>query len=250
MEQRAAASIVTFIVPCYNESARLALTWDGFNDYFSDPEAIPANVILVDDGSSDDTAAQLNQLCQKLSQSFPTHQFKHISYKPNRGKGWALKQGVDATTTSWLITLDADMATEPLQLMDWLDKKLVSFDTQQVYIGSRELGQKAGTVKSSFLRRNIGLVFNYFVRKISGLNIIDTQCGFKLYPTTVAQQAFSNLLDYGFVHDVEVLLNVKKQGVAITSLPLQWKEVAVSKVNVVTDSIKMFSSLIRIRLSK
>lgn len=219
----------------------------GFSEFY-EKGMLDANTIFVNDGSKDNTAALLEDICAELRRQKPGLSFEYLSYKNNRGKGWAIYQGILHCKTPWCLTMDADLSSGPDEVVNWLEQNLADINQNKVYIGSREQGIKKGLVKSPMIRRWIGLVFNFFVRKLSGLHLEDTQCGYKLYPTNIAKAAFENLLDYGFVHDVEVLMKVKKMGIEIVSLPLRWVAAKQSKVNIIRDSFKMFFSLVRIKL--
>jgi len=214
---------------------------------FVQKSVIKVDIIFVDDGSADKTKDILESTCRQLSKLDPDGSFSTISYEQNKGKGWALKQGINACKTLWCLTLDADMASEPAELIMWMDDGLVDFDGHDVYIGSREMGILKGWVESTFLRRRIGLIFNSLVRMYTGLPFTDTQCGFKLYRSEIAKRAFENLVDYGFAHDVEVLYNIKNSGTKIVPLAIHWREVPGSKVNVFSDGLKMFSTIRRIK---
>lgn len=239
--------LVTFIVPCYNESKRLELAEDAFTQFFLHTE-IPCKTIFVNDGSTDDTEDRLNELAYHLNKVTKEPVAEVISYTKNAGKGYALKKGIEAANTDWVLTIDADMAAKPDELLIWNRKKYLDLNTDhKIYIGSREKGIESHLVESKFLRRNLGLAFNLITKKLTGLTFRDTQCGFKLYPTNVAKEGFDGLYDYGFVHDVEVLLKLKHQGITIHTLPLRWTQIPGSKVNVVKDSIKMLRSIIKVR---
>lgn len=239
--------LITFIVPCYNESKRLDLAEDAFTNFFLHTE-IPCNVIFINDGSTDDTEDRLRELAYHLNKVARQNVADVISYINNSGKGYALKRGIDVATTDWVLTIDADMAAKPDELLIWSRKKYLDLDADhKIYIGSREKGIESHLVESKFMRRNLGLAFNFITKKLTGLNFRDTQCGFKLYPTNLAKEAFSGLYDYGFAHDVEVLLKLKQQGILINTLPLRWTQIPGSKVNVVKDSMRMLRTVLKVR---
>jgi len=239
-------SNLTFIIPCYNESSRLLQTEECFN-HFIRATNFQGTIIFINDGSNDNTLELLNNIKQKLNKKFNDVGVDIISYKKNIGKGWAIKQGVDNCKTKWCLTLDADMAAKPDELTTWMNKKFIDLENvNTVYFGSREKGFEEGMVSSSWIRRNIGLVFNLMIIFFTGIKIRDTQCGYKLYPTAIAQKAFENLYDYGFAHDVEIIIKLSKQNISIKMLPIIWNEKSGSKVNVFKDSVKMFLTVIKL----
>jgi dolichyl-phosphate beta-glucosyltransferase len=234
-------------VPCYNEAARLKNAELDFMDFVQRFPDLKFKIIFVNDGSSDNTEIALSDLCTKINGHAPKAA-SVVSYKINKGKGWALQEGIANATTDWCLTIDADMAARPHELISWIDKFKIDLELDDhIFIGSREKGIDDHIVKSSLLRRNIGLLFNLILKSLTGLKFRDTQCGFKLYPTSVAKNGFDNLTDYGFAHDVEVLLKLKSQGIQINTLTLHWEEKPGSKVNLVSDSLKMLSTVIKIR---
>ena len=237
---------ITFIVPCYNEERRLDHTEEIFSNYFLN-DTLESKVLFVNDGSDDSTNTKLETVCDRLNKIKPKCA-SFISYEKNCGKGYAIKRGVDVFNTEWCLTIDADMAARPHELLVWTNKYDINLSNKNtIYIGSREKGIDKHIVKSSWLRRNMGHVFNKLLKSITGLKFRDTQCGFKLYPTSTARIGFENLSDYGFAHDVEILLKLQKENISIKTFPITWEEKPGSKVNLITDSIKMLKTVIKIR---
>ena len=238
---------ITFIVPCYNESERLHYAEKAFTEYFLNAD-IPSEVIFVNDGSTDCTGEKLVDIVHSINTAVSNPVASFISYKKNSGKGYALKKGINKASTDWVLTIDADMAAKPQEIISWRNGNCINLDTDHtIYIGSREKGISKHMVKSKFIRRNLGLTFNLFTQILTGLPFRDTQCGFKLYPTPLAKEIFQDLEDYGFAHDVEVLMKVKSKGINIKSLPLHWQHVSGSKVDMFKDSIKMLRTVVKVR---
>ncbi|MCB0395260.1 MAG: glycosyltransferase [Flavobacteriales bacterium] len=236
------SSEITFIIPCYNESHRLDVTRRKLGDLYAIHPDQPG-IIFVNDGSTDDTESRLHDLCEHLQTLSPGIPFRTISYPNNKGKGWALYQGIQQCETPWCITLDADLATGPEEWRYWNEKGWIGEEDNKVYIGSREKGIQHRIVRYSWFRRSIGLAFNRLVRMYTRMPFDDTQCGFKCYPTAIARAAFENLNDYSFAHDVEVLMNIHHNHIPIVSLPVHWNETAGSKVNVFRDGFQMFRTI-------
>jgi dolichyl-phosphate beta-glucosyltransferase len=195
-------------------------------------------VIIVDDGSNDGTS-----LVIKEHPNYSDHYF-HLFFQENTGKGGALKLGVAKASGDFILTLDADMAASPLELVTWLSEKK-DFSPEEILIGSRE--KNAAQVQDKLHRKFIGHVFNWLIRIITGLTITDTQCGFKLYENKVGKKLFANLQTLGWAHDVEILCSAIKANYTIIEMPITWKAVTGSKINVVRDSWNMFWEVIRIR---
>jgi len=145
---------------------------------------------------------------------------------------------------TFILTLDADMSTSPLQLIQWLHIKH-TFRSDEILIGSRELNESE--IQEVLLRKWIGNVFNAIIRNLVHINIKDTQCGFKFYPIAIAKPLFASLQTLGWSHDVELLAKATQQGYHVIEMPVKWTAVAGSKINVTRDSWIMFWEVVRIR---
>ncbi len=235
---------VSLVIPCYNEAGRLDHLLNTLKS-FDQKWTNPLEIILVDDGSTDETAKIIQQ---KFPNSFSGNtEFNFLKLPENAGKGGALKAGVATATGDYVLTLDADMATRPQELSKWL-KQLPkkTFNNKEILIGSREHAES--TVEAQGIRRLAGWIFNFFIQLFTNLNLRDTQCGFKLYPQAAAQKLFGNLRSNGWAHDVELLYRAKLSGYNIKSMPVKWDAMDDSKINLFTDSIKMFWQTVFISL--
>ena len=192
-------------------------------------------VIIVDDGSDDNTAEAVNNA---IGESLQKATVNIIKLEKNIGKGGALQAGVEAATGDFILTLDADMAAQPTILKNWLQRlPNHKFDKNQILIGSREHEDSQVQAKSD--RKTLGRVFNALTQLTTSLNFKDTQCGFKLYPATIAKALFANLRSKGWSHDVEILYKAKLQGIDIQSMPVKWQHIDGEKINVGSDGMKM-----------
>lgn len=221
---------ISLVIPCYNESERVPLLVDAIKK-FDQKWKGEYEVILVDDGSIDDTLKKLNNInladCQV------------ISLDKNSGKGAALQRGVEAATGTHILTLDADMATAPLELNNWLRQiPDHTFPDNEILVGSRE--HPDSDIKGEPTRRLMGIVFNFIIQLFTSLNQKDTQCGFKLYPADIAKKLFAGLRVKGWAHDVELLYKADLQNIPIRSMPVTWQDVAGTKISPLRDSFKMF----------
>ena len=124
------------------------------------------------------------------------------------------------------------------------NKKLIS-SQKNVYFGSR--AQINSKVDSKFYRKFIGNCLSIFISLFLGINIRDTQCGFKLYKKYIAKNIFSQLNFLGYEHDIEIVLLLKKKKIKIIELPVTWKHVPDSKVNILVDSLKTFIKILLIK---
>ncbi|MFK7906652.1 MAG: glycosyltransferase [Chitinophagales bacterium] len=239
--------MVDLIIPFYNEEQRIPFFKDTLQGYLLKNQYVDA-VTMVNDGSKDQTQTMLEGVERELQLQFPQVDFKVINVVQNAGKGNAIRAGVLASKSKWVLSSDADFATLPEQLDQWVEQGIVDLKEQEItYIGSRELGMEQKLVKALWHRRVIGRVFSTIVYWCTGIAERDTQCGFKLYPTHIAITVFKPLVELGYAHDVEILFRLIKAGKPIKSLPLKWEERGLSKVNLVRDSFKMFMAIIKMR---
>lgn len=199
---------VTIVIPAFNEALRLPKTLTALNEWTaSRSETI--EVIVVDDGSTDETA--------QLSSSFPTIHFE--SLPANAGKGAAVRKGMLLAAGTLILMMDADLAT-PLSEFDRLAE--VVRDGADVAIGSRPLRSSTLAVRQPFLREFAGRVFNFIVQLVSGLPFKDTQCGFKLWRSRAAKECFGLCRVDGFAFDVEALVVAKALGYSIVEVGVKW----------------------------
>lgn len=235
--------LLSLVIPCYNESSRVELMMQGLAE-FEEKWKGDYEVIIVDDGSKDDTVKKTEQaLSSKYSFLAPKVNIEKMP--ANGGKGSALKHGVSKAKGDYILTLDADMSTRPVELIHWekREKKLFS-GAPVIYIGSRK--HEEGKVEALKSRRFIGGIFNGVVQLFTTLQLKDTQCGFKLYPRDVAKFLFGQMQSTGWSHDVELLYQADLNGIGIAEMPVNWVNQPESKVSIVRDSVKMFFGVLSI----
>ena len=229
---------LSIVIPAYNEEERLPRTLEE-TLAFLDQKGFEYEVIVVDDGSSDETA----HLVQKFAVN--SSRVRLLTYPRNRGKGYAVRLGVLNARGNFVLYADADGATpieEIERLQDAVDQGT------DVAIGSRAMYSKETQVKTVIHRKILGRVFNGVVNFVVVPGIADTQCGFKMFPRAVAQDIFSRQRSEGFSFDVEVLFLAGKLGYKITEVPINWTNIPGSKVNLVRDSILMLIDVFKFRL--
>lgn len=201
-------------------------------------------ITLVNDGSRDRTAMLLRKLVDKWQGRYALP-ISLIHLEENQGKGHALRAGILASRSEWILTMDADLAYSPRLIDQWVERHRVLQGGKTAYIGSRKLAESR--VEASRLRRLMSRLFSAFVYRTTRLPFADTQSGFKMYPGEQARQVFADLREYGFAHDVEILMRLQKTGVPIKELPVVCRTQGVSSVHVLRDSWKMVNAILRIR---
>ena len=232
---------LTIVVPAYNEEKRLGATLKRMLAYF-DEQAHPFEILVVDDGSTDGTASLVETI------SACRGEVQLIAYSPNRGKGYAVRQGMLAGRGERLLISDADLAT-PIEEVEKLTAKLnAGYD---IAIGSRDVKGSELIKHQSWLRETGGKTFNKMVQLIAVPGIHDTQCGFKLFTRSAAQAIFSRCTVDHFAFDVEVLyLAIHIFGYRVAETPVRWAHQEGSKVVFWRDAIRMAKTLFRIRMTR
>jgi len=232
---------LSVVIPAYNEAARLGNTLTAVVNYLrqSWPDA---EVIVVDDGSSDNTATLAREVFDNTAAGLRT---SVISYKSNLGKGRAVRLGLLAARGDVALFSDADLST-PITEAPKLVDPIVNgqFD---VTFGSRALNRKLIGVHQPWRREQGGRVFNLVVRLATGLPFWDTQCGFKAFRMSVCRPLVEAATVDRFGFDVELLYLAFRAGLRLKEVPVRWDHNEGSKVSVVNDSFRMLSEVGLIR---
>ena len=228
---------LSIIVPAYNEADRLPATLRAMLS-FLDEDGRAAEVIVVDDGSTDATSAVVRGIAAG------DERLTLIRLPQNRGKGYAVRTGVVNAAGARVLFADADGAT-PIEEVKRLETHLDQ--GAAVAIGSRGISDPSVTVRAKINRRLAGRIFHQLVRRLTVKGFVDTQCGFKLFTAPVAQELFSRMRMDGFSFDVELLLMAERQGLRVDEVPVNWTHQPGSKINVVADGLRMAADLFRIR---
>jgi glycosyltransferase involved in cell wall biosynthesis len=235
---------LSLVIPCYNESKRINNLLNALKSFDRQWEN-PLEIIIVDDGSSDDSVKKIQNSFEGIFSGNTS--FDLLQLNQNQGKGAALKAGVEKSTGDMVLTIDADMAVDPSVLSKWL--KILpgnTFQENEILIGSRE--HENSNVKGQPIRRIAGLIFNFIIQLFTNLNLADTQCGFKLYPKNIAKKLFAQLKTKGWAHDIEILNQAKFEQVTILPMPVKWTHQDDSKISLFSDSIKMLFATMGISL--
>lgn len=225
---------ISLIIPAYNESKIIESTINTallfLKSSFSEYE-----LIVVDDGSTDDT--------KKIIESISNPYFRYVSHNPNKGKGSSVRDGIMASSGDVVVYTDADLAYG-MEVIEELVQKM-NCENADIAIGSRKL-HPDGYKNYPLPRLLASRIFSLLTGLIAGFNY-DTQCGLKAFSSTAAKEIFSRCEINGFAFDFEVIMYAVGLSLQVTQLPVIVKNHRESKVTVISDSIKMFRDLIRIR---
>jgi glycosyltransferase involved in cell wall biosynthesis len=225
---------LTVILPCYNEAERLPGTLQALLAHLS---AAPGEVevLVVDDGSTDATV----NVAEAMAAA--DRRVRVLSYRPNRGKGFAVRTGMLAAQGELVVFTDADGSYRPSDL----DRIVAALDQTPVAIGSR-----AGDASGPVARRVASRVFNLAIRGALGLPFGDTQSGLKGFRRAAAQQIFSQARVDGFAFDVEVLWLARQLRLEVAEVHVQALERQGSKVQMVADALGMLDEVWTVRRAR
>jgi len=231
---------LSIIIPAYNEAARLEKTLRAVVDYLRQQRP-DAEVIVVDDGSADETA----EIARKSFQNSGDLRTSVISYKSNLGKGRAVRLGLQAARGDVALFSDADLST-PITEERKLVEPIVNGE-YDVTFGSRALDRKLIGVHQSWRREQGGRIFNLCVRLATGMPFWDTQCGFKAFRMSTCRPLIEAATIDRFGFDVELLYLAFRAGLNLKEIPVRWDHNEGSKITLFTDSFKMLNEVGLIR---
>ena len=230
------------VIPAYNEAARLLPTLDRTAEYLSSAGFASAEILVVDDGSKDQTADLVRQAGPRLER--PGLAVRVISNPGNRGKGYSVRNGMRNSTTEWVLFSDADLSA-PIEEFDKL-WQAVEQDGVDVAIGSRALDRSLIGERQPLFREVSGRIFNLAVRIVTRLPFADTQCGFKLFSRRAADLVAGKQLIERFGFDVEQLYLARHFGLMIREVPVRWNDVEGTKVSTLSG-VDAFVDVARVR---
>jgi glycosyltransferase involved in cell wall biosynthesis len=227
---------LSIIIPSYNEESRLPETLDRIAAYLSD-SGREAEVLVVDDGSKDGTAAVAEYFRIKI----PT--LRVVSNDVNRGKGYSVRHGMQEARGRIALFTDADLSAP----IEEADKLIEALDTYDVAIGSRAMDRSLISVRESPFREFAGIIFNKIVQIILWLPFVDTQCGFKAFRRERCSVIFEQQTIERFGFDPELLYLARHHGLRAVEIPVRWGHSPATKVSMLRDSIQMFIDVFTIR---
>jgi dolichyl-phosphate beta-glucosyltransferase len=228
----------SLVIPAYNESRRLAAGFERLGPVLDEMGPEQIEVVVVDDGSSDDTLRVAHAVYGHLPHVL------FVQQPQNRGKGAAVRLGISVASAPYVIATDADLSIRPIHLPEFV----VALRDSPLVPGSRE--QDAIDGYDTLLRTLASRTFNRLVRHYTGTKLRDTQCGckgFQLGPARIL-----GLLGFydRFVYDAEMFYLADQLGLAIRPIPVTWDDIAGSTVHLGRDSLQMIRELRTLRRRK
>ncbi len=227
----------SFVIPAYNESARIRPTLDELLRYVRE-QSRDAEILVVNDGSSDETA----EIVRDYGKLHP--QVRLVENPGNRGKGFSVRNGMLHARGDICLFTDADLSspmTEAHKLFDAINQGA------DIAIGSRWLRAELQTERQPLYRQLFGRIFNLALRILLGLQFADTQCGFKAFRREAAQLIFplQKIERWGF--DPEILFLARRAGLRVKEVPVLWAHSEGTRLHPFRDGMRMFWELLRIR---
>ncbi len=225
------------VIPAFNEARRIGRTLAALRDAF-ERRALRAELIVVDDGSTDDTA--------RIAAAVPLAAFtpRVVRMPENRGKGAALRTGVALTRGRRVLLCDADLST-PIEELRALAARLDQ--GAAIAIGSRDLPSSQLDPPQPWPRRGAAWVFRLLRRGLPLACIRDTQCGFKLFDGDLARALFAQSQLDGWLIDCEILALAVQRGLRIDEVGVRWCNDPDSRVHIGRDAPRVLSDLRRLR---
>lgn len=237
-----AKTSISVVIPAYNEEARLLPSLDTTAEYLLAAGFETAEILIVDDGSQDRTAEIAREAGERLEQ--PGLSVRVIGNAGNRGKGFAVRNGMLNSTSDWLLFTDADLSA-PIEELDKL-WAAVERENCDVAIGSRALDRSLIGERQPLFREVSGRIFNLAVRIVARLPFADTQCGFKLFSRRAVDMIATKQLVERFGFDVEQLYLARHFGFKISEVPVRWNDVEGTKVSTMAG-VNAFVDVARVR---
>jgi dolichyl-phosphate beta-glucosyltransferase len=227
----------SIVIPAYNEGERLGATLEKILAYV-DRQGWDAEIIVVNDGSRDNTAELVRAFSAQDSR------LRLVENPGNRGKGYSVRHGVLQARGEVIVFSDADLSSPIEEIPELLDALAAGAD---IAIGSRWLRADLQTKRQSPARQVFGRVFNLMLRIILGLHFKDTQCGFKAFSRRAARTILPLQRIEGWGFDPEILFLARKFGFRVTEVPVRWAHREGTRINPLLDGARMLQEMVRIR---
>ena len=230
-------TVVSVIMPAYNEEKRLEACFDRvvgvLKSYGSSFE-----VILEEDGSTDKTPEIMDKLSESCSY------VKALHFPKRMGKGFGVRKCLEAAKGDYIVLIDSDLEYPPEKIPELLN----TVDGNDIVVGSRSIWINKKNGNTKLFRAYLSRLYGVLVRWLFGVNLQDYQSGFKAFRRRVIE-AIQPLTSDGFEIDSEILIKALQRGLRVGFVPITYTYKGNSKVNVLRDSFKMFLSVLKWKLN-
>jgi dolichyl-phosphate beta-glucosyltransferase len=234
-----ACPYLSVVIPAYNEQERLKRFVPGIVEFLRS-KGQPFEIVVVNDGSKDDTA----EVARELLKTFPM--LRLIDLQPNRGKGGAVKAGMLDARGQYVLFTDADQST-PISEVDKLLAKMER-EGYDMAIGSRSMPGARVEQPQVWYRALAGKLFGVGTKLFCIHGLHDTQCGFKAMKHEVAQKVFSQVTSNSAIFDIEMLVAATRAGFRIAEVAVQWVHDPDTRIPYnLSRALRVWAELFRIR---
>jgi glycosyltransferase involved in cell wall biosynthesis len=227
----------SIVIPAYNEEQRLGASLDKIAAWLA-AQGWEAEVLVVNDGSRDGTAALASQYAAR------NPAVRLVENPGNRGKGYTVRNGMLHAQGEFLLFTDADLSAPIGEAAKLFAALRAGAD---MAIGSRWLESGTQTLRQPLYRQFFGRLFNLLLRLLLGLRFKDTQCGFKAFTRRAAQELFPRQRIERWAFDPELLYLARKLGLKVEEVPVEWAHDRGSTISPLRDGPRMFFDMLRIR---
>ena len=234
---------LSIVIPAYNESSKIARDIEAAS-IFLENQHFTGQIIVVDDGSRDKTAEAARNAVNNPPAGI---EIKVERYKHHRGKGYAVRKGIEQTSSEYVMFADSGLCVPYADTLLGLD--LIKYQACDIAHGSRKMKECNIERDQSFYRHLCSKMFHWFVihdMKIPA-EFTDTQCGFKIYRGDVARHLYGECITDGFTFDIEIIMRAQKEGYKIKEFPIDWTCDRDSRLSPTRSSWSVLSELLTIR---
>lgn len=230
---------VSIVIPAYNEEKRIPGFLDELASFFKSSAAPSYEIIVVDDGSTDNLPAILKGYKEK------DLNIRLLRLNKNRGKGAAIAAGVSAALGQYIVCMDADGAYSP----EYISHVSILLAEAELVVGSRERQHLMSLKMSDVARLFLSKGFNCIVRLILGIKNPDTQCGFKAGRASPLKDIFQKLTEHGFAFDLELLMLANDLKYNTALLPVVARPREGTRIRLLSP-FEMIASIIKLRFGR
>ncbi|OGV57196.1 MAG: hypothetical protein A2283_21055 [Lentisphaerae bacterium RIFOXYA12_FULL_48_11] len=232
---------LSIVIPTLNEEHKIDKDIEG-NAQFLHDKGISGEIIIVDDGSTDNTA--------KVAAGVripPDVKLNVISYQPNKGKGYAIRTGMKETHGDFAMFADSGLCV-PLGCIK-TGLNMIQSGTCDIAHASRRHPRSIIMHGAGLKRKILSFAFRTLIPPLMGIRTrtTDTQCGFKIYRGTVARELYSACKTNGFMFDIEIILRAERAGYSIAEFPIEWTADRDTRIRIGSTAERMFGELAAIK---